>query len=350
MRPFLVFTKNFMICLHYSDYNGADTIRGESMRFLTIIFPPLLATAASGSDRCAQYPSALPIASAAIGLIVLGIVGMCYVKLRKCGAPKHKNQDELDEIRHQEEHLLQQSRLAQMGEMVSMIAHQWRQPLGAIASTAIGIETKIRLQKFDFTTPEGIEQAQRYLLERTELIAGYVNALTTTIDDFRTFYQKDKAKEYLPIQSAVQRALAIIQGTIDQGGITVELSIDSRSDILLYPNEIVQVILNLLQNACDQFKEHHAPNPRIGICAFDADGGVTIEISDNAGGIPDEILPKIFRPYFSTKENKNGTGIGLYMSKIIVEDHHNGRLSGSNRVDGACFTLHIPLDKGEHGS
>lgn len=290
-----------------------------------------------------------------LGTLILTLIALATVSYRYNKLTKQLHQISLDtrqtfeqelkkKLSHKEQ-LIEQSRLVQMGEMVSMIAHQWRQPLGAIASTAIGIETKIRLNKFDFTTPIGRKEIESYLLGRTELIAKYVNTLTTTIDDFRTFYQKDKLKQLTSIQPLISRAVGIIEGAFQEKGIQIDIDVDPQSKLLLYPNEVVQVLLNILQNAYDQFNETENHTPHVSISAHKIDDIVHIEIIDNAGGIPKEILPKIFHPYFSTKYQKNGTGIGLYMSKIIIEDHHKGSLDAFSSPNGACFVIQLPYEK-----
>lgn len=288
------------------------------------------------------------------GLVaVLGIVAYRYWHLQKAYGTLLAQNDsarfeqriasEIDQCRKAKEQFLQHSRLAQMGEMVSIIAHQWRQPLGAIASTAIGIETKIRLKKFDLSHPSGIEMAETYILERLKLIAGYVDTLSTTIEDFRSFYRKDKAMEHLSSEALIEKTMGIIRGAMTYKGIDVRITIETKRELFLYPNEMVQVLLNILQNAYDQFRENHSADPCIDIDVRETWEEVEITIRDNAGGIPEAILPEIFNPYFSTKEAKNGTGIGLYMSKLIVENHHKGRLEAFNNETGACFVIHIPI-------
>ncbi len=248
----------------------------------------------------------------------------------------------------QDDAIFYQSRLAQMGEMISMIAHQWRQPLSAISLTAIGLETKILLKRLDFTTPKGIEEAQAYILQRTKLIATYVDSMTTTIDDFRMFYKKDRHKELASLPDIIDRALKIIGASLDTDNILVSHECNCNN-ILVFPNELVQVFLNLLQNSQDQFMQNGITSAKITISGVDYKDGIRIMFCDNAGGINHLILNKIFRPYFSTKEKQNGTGLGLYMSKIIIDDHHKGLLEVSNvndeqgKATGACFTITLPL-------
>jgi PAS domain S-box-containing protein len=201
---------------------------------------------------------------------------------------------------------LKQSRLAQMGEMISMIAHQWRQPLGAISTTAGSIELKIDLQTFDLETKEGRDKQNLYFKERLKKIRGFVEILTTTIDDFRSFY-----------------------------------NYNSHEEMEMHDSEMMQVILNIFKNAQDNFKEKQIKNPIITITTFEK----TLSICDNGSGIPNEIIEKIFDPYFSTKSEKNGTGLGLYMSKIIIEEHHKGTLDAINVDDGVCFKINLTKEK-----
>ncbi len=250
----------------------------------------------------------------------------------------------------QDEELFYQSRLAQMGEMISMIAHQWRQPLSAISLTAIGLETKIRLNKFDFKTPQNIEEAQNYILGRTELIAQYVNSMTTTIDDFRMFYKKDRHKEIASLNEIVDRSLKIIGMSLETNEISIIKEYHCNNEIWVFPNELVQVFLNLLQNSQDQFMINKIVPAQITIRTHDINNGICIKFCDNAGGINSLVINKIFRPYFSTKEKQNGTGLGLYMCKTIIEEHHGGTMEVENSDDkqGACFTITLPLGSKEH--
>ncbi len=247
------------------------------------------------------------------------------------------------------EELFYQSRLAQMGEMISMIAHQWRQPLSAISLTAIGLETKIRLNKLDFSTPENIAKAQEYILGRTDLIAQYVNSMTTTIDDFRMFYKKDRQKELVAVEDILDRTLKIIGVSLETQEIEIQIEYNDCPKVWLFPNEVVQVFLNLLQNAQDQFMANRIAPAIITIHIQEVNDGIEIKFSDNAGGIEASTITKIFRPYFSTKEKQNGTGLGLYMSKTIIDEHHGGQLSVSttSNGDGACFTIFLPTGSKE---
>ena len=245
--------------------------------------------------------------------------------------------DDLEAAKEKSKKLFEQSRLAQMGEMISMIAHQWRQPLGAIASTTINLQMKLELEVFDLTNREEREGCTSYFEKRLENISSYVKNLTTTIDDFRNFYEPNKEKSMVSLQNIVQKSLNVIHTSLLNDNIEVELDCKSEEKIAVFDRELLQVILNILKNAQDNFKEKKVQDARIVIeCNTN-----TISISDNGGGIQEEIIEKIFDPYFSTKDKKNGTGLGLYMSKIIVEEHHKGELNVQNIKDGVCFEIKL---------
>jgi len=248
---------------------------------------------------------------------------------------QHK-EDEL-RLKVREKQLFIQSRLAQMGEMISMIAHQWRQPLGAIAATSVNLKVKMMLNTFDLQTNEGQEECKEYYLKELSDIEVYVQTLSTTIDDFRNFYKINKKSVKDKIDTVIIKALNIIKSSLENDLIEVVYEANSTKEIEMYDGELMQVVLNIIKNAQDNFKERSVENPTIKITSQDR----TIEICDNGGGIPDDIIDKIFDPYFSTKSEKNGTGLGLYMSKIIIEDHHNGVLKAQNNRDGVSFYIEL---------
>ena len=235
--------------------------------------------------------------------------------------------------------LFQQSRQAQMGEMISMIAHQWRQPLASISSTTINIQMSIELENFDLNTIDGKEKQNRYFLNELKSIDGFVQNLTTTIDDFRNFYKPNKKTTRLKLEDVIEKSLKIINSSLASDNIKVIKQYNSKEEMQFYENEMMQVILNILKNTHDNFKEKKIKNPYIKITTENK----TITICDNGGGISEDIMDKIFDPYFSTKDDKNGTGLGLYMSKTIIEEHHNGKLSAENTDDGVCFTVELGI-------
>ena len=168
-----------------------------------------------------------------------------------------------------------------------------------------------------------------------------MQSLTNTIDDFRNFYKPNKNSSKVNVAFVFEKALSIVNASLKSDGIEIIKENKSNMVIELYENEMMQVILNILKNAQDNFKERKIRNPKIHLSCKDVKGKLVINICDNGGGIPTDILGKIFDPYFSTKDEKNGTGLGLYMSKIIVEEHHNGLLSVSNKDGGTCFKIEM---------
>jgi PAS domain S-box-containing protein len=233
----------------------------------------------------------------------------------------------------------QQARLAQMGEMISMIAHQWRQPLGSISSAVMSIQTKLEVGKFDLSIEEDRDKFIKYSNKKYSNINNYVQFLSTTIDDFRNFFKPDKDKEKVALEIPINKALQIVKVSLENKGIEIITNFESTEETEIYQNEVMQVVLNILKNAEDNFVEKETSNPKIYISTASKDNEYTITVLDNGGGIPSSVLPKIFDPYFSTKNEKNGTGLGLYMSKTMIEEHHNGDMSVRNVDDGAEFKI-----------
>ena len=251
------------------------------------------------------------------------------------------------EIKKQTDIMFQQSRMAQMGEMISMIAHQWRQPLAAISATSIDLDMQIELEIFDLEQEDNKKECQAYFRKSLKNINGFVQTLSTTIDDFRNFYRPNKVADSVPLYEPLNKALNIIRTSFATNGIEIYeppciTCIDIRTKI--YINEMMQVILNILRNSQDNFKEKQINEPKVTVECSDSNDKIILEISDNGGGIPEDVISNIFDPYFSTKDEKNGTGLGLYMSKIIVEEHHNGSLKVKNIDGGVCFTIELKVE------
>jgi signal transduction histidine kinase len=232
-----------------------------------------------------------------------------------------------------------QSRFAAMGEMINMIAHQWRQPLSSIGTASFNLKYKLLSGKFDLNTKEGQENQIEFFSKKLDEIEFYVQNLTTTIDDFRNFYKSDKILSNITIEKPIKNSLRIMQRDLETNNINLELDLQSKNKIDIYENEIIHVIINILKNAQDKFLEKSIEGAKIRIKTQDIGNGIKLEICDNGSAIEEENLNIIFEPYFSTKKEKNGTGIGLYMSKIIVENNHNGKLLVSNSIDGVCFSI-----------
>ncbi|MDD2539439.1 MAG: PAS domain-containing protein [Desulfuromonadaceae bacterium] len=227
--------------------------------------------------------------------------------------------------------LLLQSRLAAMGEMINNIAHQWRQPLNNIGLIVQNLQYSFasgELTKIEFDADvDTIMQIAKYM--------------SSTINDFRNFFRQDKEKCAFLISIAVIQATGLLTAALKDGYIDLELQLDENVEVFGYMNEYMQALLNIIANAKDVLLERAIKEPRIAIRAFSENSLSVVTVRDNAGGIDEKILPKVFDPYFTTKGAGNGTGIGLYMSKIIIEKNMGGRLTVSNIPSGAEFRIEV---------
>lgn len=252
---------------------------------------------------------------------------------------EEKINQEIKKVQEANSIMLQQSRLAEMGELINMIAHQWRQPLGAINSSMIAIDFNIQSGQYDLSNTKQQEKFLNFINDKHKKISSSVEFLSNTIDDFRNFYKMDKEKELIDIQLPVIKILDIIESLMNKNKIKIIQNFSTNDKVYMYQNELMQVILNILKNSEDNFICNNIQNPTIEITITKDDNQHIISISDNGGGIDNDIIDDIFNPYFSTKENKNGTGLGLYMSKTIIEIHHKGTLSVKNILNGVCFKI-----------
>ncbi len=245
----------------------------------------------------------------------------------------------IEALREKDEMLLQKHRMAAMGEMLSLIAHQWRQPLGAINSAIMGINIKIESGRFDLNDPTEQKKFLEYLKRKHDSIIDSVEYLSTTTDDFRNFFNPNKNKELTPLVAPIENALKVIEHSLRKNGIEIIKELQINPEVTMYPNEIMQVLLNLLKNSEYNFLDKKIQDPIISIETFYQKHNSVIRICDNGSGIPREIAKKIFEPYFSTKEEKHGAGLGLYMSKVMIEEHHNALLHMINQDRGVCFEI-----------
>ncbi|MDX1295173.1 MAG: PAS domain-containing protein [Sulfurimonadaceae bacterium] len=235
-----------------------------------------------------------------------------------------------------QEMLYQQSKMAQMGEMLSSIAHQWRQPLAHINSMLLEIDTAYNKGLLDQPT---LMDA----LDRIETVTDY---LSQTIEDFRQYFHPNKEKEYFGAKELFEDALTLFEPWVAGRNIKVgselcEACAHGGMEIYGYKKELIQVLLVLLNNARDAMLEHGVEAPLITISCDRTDGHMLIHVEDNGGGIDPKHLPKIFEPYFTTKENKMGTGMGLYLARMMVESSMDGTLTVENTADGAKFTIDL---------
>jgi PAS domain S-box-containing protein len=244
-----------------------------------------------------------------------------------------------EKLTQKEKLLIQQSKMAQMGEMLENIAHQWRQPLSVITTSASGIKLQ---QNLKMLTDEQLSIS-------LENITKAANHLSTTVDDFRNFYKKDKEKKLFKLKNAVNKSLALINSEFINKEINMQINVDDI-EIFGLENELIQVFINILNNAKDELIKKENQIRVIFINAKQENKNISISFQDNAGGIKKEFLSHIFDSHFTTKEKEDGTGIGLYMSKLII-DKMSGEITASNEIinyqdktfEGAKFTINIPI-------
>lgn len=243
--------------------------------------------------------------------------------------------DEIEKSTKHQVMLMHQSKLAQMGEMIENIAHQWRQPLAQINSYVLLID--LALSKHNLK--EAV--VENKLLEIESLTA----YMSKTIDDFKNFFHPNKNKSTFEIAEAIGKSYDIVKGLIKNNHIKVNIDIEDDLTNYSYLEELQQVVLTLLNNAIDALILMKIESPEIFIKAYEKDSDIFIIIGDNALGISEDIMEKIFEPYFTTKHQAQGTGLGLYMARMIIENGFFGKLSVENRVDGANFIVQIPNTK-----
>ena len=239
-----------------------------------------------------------------------------------------------------EELLITQSKMAQMGEMLENIAHQWRQPLSVITTSASSLQIQ---HEFGILSDE-------LLLGSLDNIVRSATHLSITIDDFRDFYKNKKAPDTFHLTRLIEASLILLNARLKNQNIEIISEVEDKI-IIGYENEIIQVCINIINNARDELVMKENQERIIFIQSFISEKEVKLSFFDNAGGIPEAVLPKVFENHFTTKECRDGTGIGLYMSKLIIEKA-NGKLIASNEYFqcknqtffGARFDIILPLE------
>ncbi len=242
---------------------------------------------------------------------------------------------EIRKRQEQEQLLIQQSKLASMGEMIGNIAHQWRQPLNALSLVMQNIQFAYELDELD-------DDFMEKSVKKVNLLS---KNMSKTIDDFRNFFKPNKEKRVFVLNEIVKKTLDIIDSSFEHHNIKIIQKFESEIKVFGFSNEFSQTILNIMNNSKDAFSENSIENAKVIITVKNDEEYGIVCIEDNAGGIPEYIINKVFEPYFTTKEEGKGTGIGLYMSKIIIEQNMEGKLSVKNTENGALFIVKIPLYK-----
>ena len=244
---------------------------------------------------------------------------------------EHRVAKEIEKNEEKQKLLFWQSRMASLGQMLANIAHQWRQPLTELTLTLFNVKKALK--------KENTQKIDAYYKESLEII----NNMSKTIDDFSNFFNPNKDKEEFCLKSSIEEALAITKKMLEKNDIKVKTHLE-KIDIFGVSNELSQIIINLLQNSTDAFKDKETKK-KIAIKSFLDENYAIIEFKDNAGGIEEKTLDKVFEPYFTTKHQSNGTGLGLFMSKMIIEKSLNGKIALENCCDGIIITIKLPLEK-----
>ncbi|HKZ17919.1 MAG TPA: hybrid sensor histidine kinase/response regulator [Geobacteraceae bacterium] len=237
----------------------------------------------------------------------------------------------MEDLREKDRLLMQQSRQAAMGEMIGNIAHQWRQPLN-------GLGLMIQTLSMSYETGNvNLEYLESFEEKAMQVIAH----MSQTIDDFRNYFKPDKEKIPFHVSRAVSKTVSMIEDSFRSLQIAIEIDAEDDPVVNGYPNEFSQVLLNVLLNARDAFSEREIGKQRVVITMTAENGKAVITVTDNAGGIPEDTIDRIFDPYFTTKGPDHGTGVGLFMSKGIIEKNMGGRLTARNTGDGAEFRIEV---------
>ncbi|MFH0709795.1 MAG: ATP-binding protein [Pseudomonadota bacterium] len=313
----------------------------KKLLLLFIIFDSSLWSKEFPSDvEYASSTSLLIMSAVILATILLSIAyknrRLDELVLRRTNELEAFNQRLQDEIekaveknRTQEKILMQQAKMAEIGSMVESIAHQWRQPLNILGLSM----TKLSLS-CSFGRMEDMEKT-------IEIVEQQIQYMSQTIDDFRNFFKHDRVQSKVNINHIVGEVETLLGPLLASKKITLIRDIDPDITVLVYPNELKQVLINLVNNAREAIEQSKNTERVIHISCENNSRFCTISIEDSGGGVPLHVMDKIFDPYFTTKFESQGTGIGLYMAKMIVEKHFLGKLSVHNTAKGACFEIRL---------
>jgi len=266
-----------------------------------------------------SYPKETIFAISTIVLLSLLLLLTFILKIRN------------ERILKMEEHMFIQSKQAAMGDMISVIAHQWRQPLNSISIMVQTILLKYKKNKLD----------ELMMIKFKTDILKQIQYMSKIVDDFKFFYKPNKEKRVFDIKDELVKTIELIKIAYAKDGIEIEQHTQDSYEICGYENELTHCFLVILQNAQDALKKSTSNQKRIIIESKIKNDEFTVSFYNNGELIPKEIKEKIFKPYFSTKNEKNGTGIGLYMAQTIIEKHFNGTIKTSNTKKGVLFEIKI---------
>lgn len=302
--------------LAFAAYITGGTKAGDIIIFLSV------AVIILGNVFIDLQISQKAVISSILGLIITMLFFRSYTK---------KIFDFEKEITEQKSLMITQSRFAAMGEMMSMIAHQWRQPLST--TTLMIANEKVK------SIIEGKESTQQDKI--LDKISNTMTYLSDTIDDFQTYFKPEKSPQNVEVKTLIQRIRQFTDSRLKVANIKLHIEEYKNESIEIYVNEVIQALLNICNNSIDILEERDVNSRHLWINIKSTDDDLVINIEDNGGGIEEDIIEKIFDPYFS-KKSKNGTGLGLYMAKMIIETHLHGALRVKNTSRGALFSIVLP--------
>jgi PAS domain S-box-containing protein len=245
---------------------------------------------------------------------------------------EQKVDDAIWSMRHKDKLLFQQSKMAAMGEMLGNIAHQWRQPLNALSAIYFNVKIKHHMGKLDDDSIEEFSTKTKTILKK----------MNDTIDDFRNFFKPDKKRQRFDVFASLHNVLNIMEGSLLSSGIRTQVSAMEDIELFGYKNELEQVFLVVLNNSKDAIKEQKVQDGLIQIDLAQNESDILISIQDNGGGIDEMILDRVFEPYFTTKHQDVGTGIGLYMTKLIITESMQGSITIKNKNSGVLTSIVLP--------
>ena len=248
---------------------------------------------------------------------------------------KKELKEQIRKIKEKQQILIQNSKMASMGEMIANIAHQWRQPLNSLSA----LHTVLLM---DYQDNNRLTQEE--ILEFKAESSQYIHKMSSTIDDFRNFFSPTKDKEQFIVSDAIKESIKFVKDSyLDSGVELIDRTQDRDTQLCSYKNELMQVIMILLNNSRDAVVCNKIVNPKVIVDFLEEGEEIKICIKDNGGGIDDDIMDRIFEPYFTTKFKSDGTGVGLYMSKMIIEDSIGGKLILANFEDGVLADIILNL-------
>ncbi|MBF0538004.1 MAG: PAS domain S-box protein [Nitrospirae bacterium] len=244
---------------------------------------------------------------------------------------------DITEQKNRDRLFLMKMRQAQMGEMLSLIAHQWRQPLATINAIIGNLKVNMsmtRISRDDITA--ALDNIERHVL-----------FLSDIINDFRNFYKPNKRIESSMLHDVIEKSLKLIAIPLKESHVQVTYDKKISSPVQTYPNELMQVFLNIFSNALEAIKGRKIAAPQIKIIEDEDNDHIYVNVIDNGGGFSDYVLDNIFRQYYSTKSEAKGTGLGLYICRVIIDDHLKGRIEASNTEGGACISIRLQKQFGK---